>query len=401
MKRIVFGWPYVLPAGPALVSLALVACGNGDAAIPSPGPKPAAAADVAVVPLPLVTDGSDLGAIRGVAEKDGSFVAFGDRGISEVMGGAVVAHSESVKEWAAADRIPAADGTGAWAAGLTMDGRLVHLLADERLEDVGLRYGVAAGERVVAFHSLGATSVAIALEAELVVADAASAKTMRYPTGKLTALTTHAALVAGIIEGGAVVIDVATGKLTKRDLSGVTAVAFDHDGKLLVATDHVVYREAGAVLEAIVSRPDVRIGGLASTPERTWITEGPELWALDAAGLHRATGASVEDGATLVGSESGDAWLLGTKPARFHVDGVSGEDVWRQKALPVYERVCRECHAPTGASGIDLSTYDGWAKRRDVLRDRVLVKGDMPPKPRELTADERSAIDAFLSGVTP
>jgi hypothetical protein len=126
--------------------------------------------------------------------------------------------------------------------------------------------------------------------------------------------------------------------------------------------------------------------------------QGPELWALDSTGLHRAAGAVIEDGAALVGSTSGDAWLLGAKPARWHVDAVSGEDVWREKALPTYERVCRECHSPTGASGIDLSTYDGWAKRREVVRERVLVKGDMPPKPRELTADEKASIDAFLAG---
>jgi len=357
---------------------------------------------VHVVSLPLVTDGSSLGALRGVAEKDGAFVAFGDQGIAEVRGGAVTARFEAAKEWASAGAVPAPDGTGTWAAGLTADGRLVHLLDAGRLEDVGLRYGVAEGQRITGFVTLGATSAAIALEAELVVADVAAATTRRFATGKLASLSAHGSLVAGASAEGVAVLDVATGKLTKRALADVRATAFDREGRLLAATPHAIHRAEGAGgLELVASRADVEIRGLVTTPARTWIVQGTELWALDAAGLHRAAGAVVDADATLAGSATGDAWLLGARPARWHVDEVNGEDLWREKALPIYERVCRDCHSATGASGVDLSTYDGWVRRRDAIRQRVVLKGDMPPKPRELTTDDKAAIDAVLGAMKP
>jgi hypothetical protein len=81
---------------------------------------------------------------------------------------------------------------------------------------------------------------------------------------------------------------------------------------------------------------------------------------------------------------------------RYALPASGDEAVWRKTVRPIYVRVCADCHAPGGSSGIDLSSYASWVSRRTLVHDRVVVKRDMP-QGRTLDDTELAAINDWSS----
>ena len=68
--------------------------------------------------------------------------------------------------------------------------------------------------------------------------------------------------------------------------------------------------------------------------------------------------------------------------------------------LPVFDRVCSQCHLPGGTANIDLSYYGAWVARRALVGKRVFDKMPTPMPPTsassQLTPDDLAAIKAWV-----
>jgi mono/diheme cytochrome c family protein len=379
---------------------ALPGCDSGEAA--EPAAKAAVVLELKVEAVPIAPEPDKLGRVAAVAELDESFVAFGDRGAIAVLGGLPGATDDIVKAWSSGAAVPAADGTGSWPIGVDDKGRLLRLRDDSgRVEDISTRYGLAAGEQAKALVKADDASFVIVLDASVIVVDVAKGTTKRFDTGPLAHVSATTGRLAGTTATDVRVIDLALGeqgKQTKYALSGSLATAFDPQKKLVVLTEHGVHLEgaaAGVDLDVVVERPDVLLHGLASTPARVWFGAGTDLWALEQSGAKVARGATTLTGtASLVGSPTGDVWILGDTLSRVTVSASAGGDegAWTAEILPIYQTVCQACHSPTGSARIDLSSYSKWMDRRAVIRERIVEKKTMPPLPTTLTPEQIDAI---------
>jgi len=105
--------------------------------------------------------------------------------------------------------------------------------------------------------------------------------------------------------------------------------------------------------------------------------------------------ANVPPDALLFASATGDVWVVSQGALSRYGVPVSGDEAnWRKSVLPVYARVCSQCHGPGGSSGIDLSMYASWAARRQDIYSRVFVAKTMPQN-QVLTADDAAALQAW------
>lgn len=384
----------------ALIALGAAACDSGDVASPGSTTQ----LDLQVEPVKVAADPGALGHVRGVAELSGSFVVFGDKGAVAVQASLPSASDDTIKTWAdGAATVLAADGSGRWPISVDDQGRVLRLREDGRLEEIGPRYGVSVGERVRAVVPADDSTFVIVLEAQVIAVDVAHATTRRYDTGPLDHVSATSGYVAGTTATEVRVLDLAAGKSTNYDVIGPIATTFDESHHVVVMTDHALLRQVDgrSSLEVIAERP--KLHGLTRTPDRVWFGAGTDLWALDQTGVKIARGVALPGDATLSGSASGDVWVLAAELARVKTvtttQAGGGENAteaaWTTEILPIYQGVCSSCHGPGGSAGIDLSTYEGWVARRAVIRARVVDQKNMPPKPKELTAEQLDAITRF------
>ncbi|MGK3999371.1 c-type cytochrome [Sorangium sp. So ce1024] len=412
-------------ASRAVLALALVlaACA-GQAAAP--------AAPLAVSPVAWPPS-AGLGPIRAVADDGRRVVLFHDGAAAVFVDGALDRVERAPHRWVGAAALPAPDGRGAWIVGVDAEGRLLRLPDQGAFEPVSDRYGLDRAP-VRAALGLGGGAAAFALDGEIAVADGATVT--RYATGPLATLAAGGGRVAFAPGGdGLLALDVATRALRSYPLPGGPAplLAVTGAGRLLAATPEALYEEDAAGVLRLRLRARAALHGLAVSGDRVWFVDGDELGVLDAAGARWTRGARLPRGARLIGSPTGDVWLLASGAVRrftagdhragdhvraeAHVragahghaagDGRAGDPgtaapAWDDIA-PIVARACAPCHLPRGEGGVDLSTRAAWTtpSLRESIARRVVEERTMPPPGHALSEADRARIRAFVERARP
>ncbi|WP_437732717.1 c-type cytochrome [Sorangium sp. So ce1335] len=394
----------------ALLALALaVAACAGQAAAPPP--------PLAVSPVAWSAP-AGLGPVRAVADDGRRVVLFHDGAAAVFVNGALDRVERAPHRWVGAAALPAPDGQGTWIVGVDAEGRLLRLPGQGAFEPVADRYGLERAP-VRAALGLGGGAAAFALDGELAVADGDTVT--RYATGPLATLAAGGGRVAfapggdglapggdGLAPGGdgLLALDVATRALRSYPLPDGPAplLAVTGAGRLLAATPAALYEEDAAGVLRLRLRARAALHGLAVSGDRVWFADGDELGVLDRSGARRARGARLPPGGELIGSPSGDVWLLASGAVqRFAAeDGAEGSaaPAWDDLA-PVVARACAPCHLPRGEGGVDLSTRAAWTSLRESIARRVIEERTMPPPGHALSEADRARIGAFVERARP
>ncbi|MBI5517152.1 MAG: cytochrome c [Deltaproteobacteria bacterium] len=334
------------------------------------------------------------GAVAAVAEDGRTTVLFSDRGAVVFNGGAVSATDTSIRMWRSAGAIPAGEGTGTWIVGVDAMGRLQRLRPTHTLEDVTDRFGLAmqpvrflghAGERWVGFAT--ETSVAVADGMQL----------RRYMQGPAEHFAAGGRRVAASGGGAVRALAPATNTLRTYELAGVTGLALDATGRLVVAAGRYLYTETPEGALRPVFQASEAIHGMTAAGMRVWFTAGTELGSVEGARVAMTSGAMVPADARLTGATNGEVWSLSRGALRrFQVDSATHtpEEVWNVTMRPVFVRACSACHLPGGSSRIDLASYRAWDEKRELIRRRVVdrLPTAMPPPGSPLSAEDREVI---------
>lgn len=334
---------------------------------------------------------TDTGHVSSVAEIADDVVVFGDKGALVFAGGALAMADMTVTAWQpVATSIPAADGTGTWLVAVSAAGRVLRLRGRTAMEDVSDRYGLLQSN-VTGVASGGGQFAVFSSDAGIAISDGV---TVHMLDGALSGLAASQHRAAGITPDGRVrVIDLQTRTATEYDANHPIAVAFDAAGMLWVETAHELYSELKGALEPVYQDHNV-LHGLAFGGGRLWFASGTDLGFATKDAVMRGP-ANVPADATLFASATGDVWVVSQGALSRYGVPVSGDEAsWRKSVLPVYARVCSQCHGPGGSSGIDLSTYTSWAARRQDIYSRVFVAKTMPQN-QTLTADDAAALSAW------
>lgn len=360
----------------ALLFLSLVAC-TGQ--VGKPGTTPIGKAPMAMsVELVDWNPGhADVGKVAAVAEVGETSIVYGDKGLFVFSGGAVSANDATVSKWTYAATIPAGDGSGTtWAVGLDDKGRVLRLMAQMEVEDVSDRYGLA-NTKVNAVVAMG-RYVGFALDNQVAIADGSTVE--RFDLG-LHAVSGGSAKLAGIKQDGSVILfDAMKMTVTTWAVKNATLTAVDAKGHLVVSSSEGILLQADDnSLQRVLDTKGAPVHGMTTSGSRTWIAFGSELGAFDDQFVWVTQNAKVAMDATIHPTPTGDLWAItnGTL-LRYTIPVTGDEALWRKTVQPVYARVCSDCHAPGGTSGIDLSSYNAWLARRSLIYDRVVVKKNMP-----------------------
>jgi hypothetical protein len=351
-------------------------------------------------PVPWSSQPVSLGKIAAVTDALDDVAVFGSMGAAVFSNGAEVGSDASVTTWKRAAMVPALDLPESWMIGVDQQGRLHRMRNRMVLEDVSARFGLA--ERpVVEVVALNERLSAFALRDQVAVVDGSkvwfydiNARGLAGAAGRLAAYDWMGVLeVDFTAEQGA--------RIAQLPLEGVIGVAFDVTGDLtlVAATEYALYVEQNGALVKVWDAPeDARITALAGSGRGVWVALGKELALFRGLHLLHGTSGSVPEGGRLVGSPSGDVWVLGgsqlTRMGERSAGG-SDEDRWRRSMLPIFNRICRSCHLPTGSASIDLSTYKEWASHRALIKQRLVdqLPTPMPPLTTgSLTYDELAAV---------
>jgi len=286
-----------------------------------------------------------------------------------------------------------------WIVGVDGEGHVRRLIGKSTLEPVSDRFGLADA-RVSAVASLGGHMSAFRLQDQIAVAD--GKKVARYATGGLSSFAGGGgrAVLGGeplrVFDVHAQTVAAFRSPKLFPSLSANPKVAVTAKGKVVVASTNAIWAEDdhGDLRLRFETRGTSH--GLTAAADRVWFADGTELGVLEGGRVRETTGASVSPSADLVGSPSGDVWTItaGTL-ARYAIVTTSAPD-WNASIAPIFHRVCGHCHGVGGEAGVSLATAEAWDKRRDDIRRRVFVDGDMPPPGRTLTEPERAAIRAWI-----
>jgi mono/diheme cytochrome c family protein len=375
------------------------ACSSGAPASPG-GPSGGApealqiGAELDVAPVSFDADATPLGLVQAVTELGDDTIVFGDRGMFVITGGKVAANDASVKGWRAAATIQSPDGATSWAVGVSAEGHVLRVRGRTSLEDVTSRFGLGADDVTSVVPLTGGRAVFGTATGLVLVQDGHS---FRFDAGRLTSLAAARDRVAGLDTDRVVVVDVAAQNMLSLPLPGARAVAFDTAGRVLASTEHALFAEREGTLASIYTRDDVALHGLATAPSRVWLGLGDRLASIEGPVLRIGrAGVALAPDAKLAGSPTGDVWAISATGglARAGVPVGADEATWKVSVLPVYAHVCSNCHAPGGSSGIDLSGYAAWSQRRALIRERVVVKKNMPPG-NPLTGADLDAVDKW------
>lgn len=381
----------------ALSGAAAIGCGGGSADTNGGGAHPTTTQPLAVHAVAWNPGSLDVGMVAAVAELGGDVAVFSDRGATTLAGGAISASDAKVSTWRGAATVPGDAGAGSWVLAIAGDGRVFHYRALASLEDVSDRYGLA-GEPVTAIASLGGGFVGFALAKGVAIADGTTVT--RYDDLALVQLAGGGGRAAGFGADGVHVLDAAKKTLTVYPLADVHGVAVAPDGHVFAITSHQLYEEdAGALVLRWDAGASI-LHGLVAATARAWASVDGDLATLESGVVSRAAGAGVDPKSALVPSATGDLWTIASgKLTRFGLGGppTPDEAAWETNVLPVFARTCGQCHAPGGTSGIDLSTYDSWQKRRALIAKRVDVDKTMPPAGTAITDADRATVQAWSS----
>lgn len=346
----------------------------------------------------------DVGTVQALAEQGSSLLLFGSKGVLTLTSGSVVSADDSITTWRSAAVVPSADGLSSWMVGVDDSGHLQRIRTDLPPLDVSARYGL--GDEKVQSVASAQNHVAFLLESGVAVSDGANVT--RYKASA-RAVTANGALVAVADSGGGAVRVFNQGMEVDVPLADAQHVAYDSGGNLLAATGHALYRITGALLEKLYDGGARTVHGLAASGANVWFTVDGDLGVVQDGHVSLGSGGSLANDARLVGSSSGDVWVLGA-PAlqRFSAQGggaAGDEATWSSAVQPVYAAVCSNCHSAPGSgkssSNIDLSTYDAWKGRRATIYTRVVGSAGTPaamPPPTSafsLTDPQRAAIAAW------
>jgi hypothetical protein len=342
--------------------------------------------------------GIDVGNVTAVAELGGTTTVLAETGATMLSGSILIATDGTVTGWKSAAVIPAADGNGTWVAGIDAQGKVLRLRSGSFFEGVSDLYGLET-DAVLGVAALGGAAVAFALDAELAVTDGMTVT--RYDVETYGDIAGGKGRAAGVSAGKVHVFEAATAQEIVHDLPGAEQVVFDGAGKLVVRTADAIYLEDGSGALALrYTATGGPVGGLAASDVRVWFMEGTELGALNPEGVLRTTGAGLAEGARLLGSPSGDVWVIeGGALKRLEAETGESKDraIWEEDVQPIYLESCTPCHQPGGSAGADLSTYGAWVARRDRIKVKVVDEKSMPPTGIPFTEAERTAITKWVA----
>lgn len=340
----------------------------------------------------------DVGKAVVVAESDDATFVFSDHGALTVVGGVVASEEPSRKAWQDAANVPAADGRGRWVIAADADGKVVRETIDGNVdEDVADRYGLV-GLNVHRIVPLGATRIAFGYDGGFAVADGTTVT--RWAAPEFARCKGGLDRVVAVTSTGVEVYDAVKKTFGAYTLAGVHDATVDGAGKLVVAADDGVYVEANGGLSHVGGLPQGNLRSIATSGDKVWMVLGTELAVRDGNGWAISSGMNVSADARLIGSASGDVWIASAGTvARYAMSGGSPElRAWEREVRPIFERSCSQCHLPGGTAGFSLATFDDWNGRKDAIKDRVVVKKDMPPAGTFLSDADRAAIGSWVDG---
>lgn len=341
----------------------------------------------------------DVGNPIAVGELGGTSVIFSNTGASIFSGGILVAADANITDWKSAAIFPAADGNGMWIAGLSQSGKAYRLRGGSYFEGISDLYGLEM-DSILGAAALGGPSIAFALEGQLAIADGMNITRYDIETFGGIAGSTGRAASAGTNKVNA--FKAAAAEHSIYELGGAEQVVFDASGRMVVRTADSIYLEAqGGGLVLRYKSPGPKLRELVASDVRVWFIEGTELGALEADAVYISEGAGIADNAHLLGSPSGDVWMVDGSPklTRYAAETGDSEDRkgWEEKVQPIYIKSCTPCHEPGGSSGADLSTYGAWVARRTQLQDEVITKKTMPPQGIEFSDMDRTVLGDWIS----
>jgi len=244
--------------------------------------------------------------------------------------------------------------------------------------------------------------VAFLLESGVAVSDGANVT--RYRTAG-RAVTANGALVA--VADAAAVRVFNQGQEVDAALPDTQRITYDSGGNLFAATSHALYRITGAHIDQLYDGGGRTIHGLTASGANVWFAVDGDLGLVRDGHVSLGSGGTLANDARLIGSSSGDVWVLGSALQRFSaLVGTSGdEESWISTVQPLYAAICSNCHSAPGSgkssSNIDLSTYAAWIGRRATIYQRVVGSAATPaamPPPTSafsLTDAQRAAIAAW------
>lgn len=325
----------------------------------------------------------DVGRVQALAETGDELVLFGDKGAFVLVAGALVATDPSVKSWRAAGTLPAPDGNGTWIVGVDGQGLLHHVRARTKLEPISARFGLEQTP-LFGLARVDERRHAFLLGGGFAVADGGKLTRFEAP---LRGIAAGSGTLAELLDGGLRVTRVSGDR--SYTLPGARGIGVDSLGATWVADERAVYREAepGSLKLAYVA---ARVDAFATAGPAVWLSDAGALMRLGDGAAPADTGAQVPPSAKLVGADNGDVWVLDATLTRLSVAIPSV--TWPSG---VHARVCSKCHDKGGAAGVDLGNEAAWQGKRALIRQRVIEKGDMPPKSTPLAAEDRAAIEAW------
>lgn len=388
--------------------LVVAGCGSGDG---ESGPRlPEGSLDLSRIewsqPLPSMTG---PGHVSTVAEAGDDVALYSDLGIFVWSSGSTAGSDVSIRTWRDAAAVPALGIPGTWLVGVDGEGRL-HRLRNGLsfgLEDITARYALT-GKAVYELVASGSGSeVVFALENQLAITDGTA---LRLFDVSLRNLIAHAGRVAGFDASGLRIVEPKTGSTRRIELSGLVGLAFSPDGALWAATADALYVEKdGGLTRMHRVSPGQQIRGLAGSLRGIWIglaDESALSLALlrDGQLLQPATRPALPPDARLLGSPSGDVWVVSSdgQLSRYGQESGGGRDLalWRETLLPLFGRHCQGCHLPNGSAHIDMTTYGSWTRLRSAVLERVVNRTPSPMPPDGsgmLSPDERAAVSAWAT----
>ncbi len=342
------------------------------------------------------------GNIFAVSDLNEDTVVFSDQGAMVFTAGIPLVTDSAVRSWRTAAVVPAGDLAGSWLVAVDGTGHVRRLRDRSVMEDVSDRYGLLKEDIQEVIASDPQIRTVFALPQELAVSD--GQKVSRFSLS-LRGISGGSGRVVGFGDTGVTVFQPNIGSILRYPLEGAVATQIDTAGRVIVATSDALYRENQRQLVKVYSSKEAPIRGLALSSGLVWVQVGDGLAILDEKEVRVAPSASLPVDGKLLGSSSGDVWILSQgKLSRYAEDtgGGAPEDQWKATVQPVFTRLCSLCHMPGGSADLDLSTYKSWDTRRDLMMLRVVdgKPSPMPPKGAgTLTQDELSAVRNWINGV--
>jgi len=336
-----------------------------------------------------------------VADLGGEVAVFSADGASVLQDGQLVAEDKTARGFRRAAIIPATDGSGSWIAGVDQDGKLRRLRNARSFEAVGSRYGLD-GTKLRDVCAFGGAFVGFLLDGELAVAD--GVHVTRYAAPSFQAIAGGGTRAAAIAGDEVRAIDLAAHTVRSLPVDGAKHVAFDGEGRLWVATDRAIYAEDeqhDLHLRFESTGDGGGIHGLVASTGRIWFADGEELGSIDHGEPLETRGVHLSRDAELAPSSSGDVWVVSHGALARYAWGppqATPETAWNAEVQPVFERVCKKCHAAGGSSGIDLGTFAAWDARRATVHKRLIDDKTMPPPGTPISDADRDAVRRWLEG---